>query len=118
MALYSELPVYKATYDLMLLLFQFTKEFNKEYKYTIGESIKKEMLELMTNVYRANSGLNTASLYIQRARENCEAVRLFIRLLKDLHQVTIKKFAQLSIQIESVSRQLAGWQKSTERRVG
>ena len=41
MALYSELPVYKATYDLLLGIFQFTKEFGKEYKYTVGESLKK-----------------------------------------------------------------------------
>ena len=46
MAQYNELPVYKATYDLLLAIFQFTKEFNKEYKYTVGESLKKETIEL------------------------------------------------------------------------
>jgi len=43
MAQYSELPVCKATYDLLLAIFQFTKGFSKEYKYTVGESLKKEM---------------------------------------------------------------------------
>ena len=42
MALYSELPLYKATYDLLLAIFRFTKDFGKEYKYTVGESLKKE----------------------------------------------------------------------------
>jgi hypothetical protein len=32
MAYYNELPVYKATYDLLLAIFQFTKNFSKEYK--------------------------------------------------------------------------------------
>ena len=41
MALHSELPVYKATYDLLLAIFRFTKDFGKEYKYTVGESLKK-----------------------------------------------------------------------------
>ncbi len=41
MAIDDELPVYKATYDLLLAIFQFTKEFSKEYKYTVGESLKK-----------------------------------------------------------------------------
>jgi len=40
MATYDELPVYKATYDLLLEMFCFTKDFNKEFKYTVGESIK------------------------------------------------------------------------------
>ena len=45
MALYSELPVYKATYDLLLAIFRFTKDFGKDYKYTVGESLKKETIE-------------------------------------------------------------------------
>ena len=49
MALYDELPVYKASYDLLLEIFKFTKNFTKEYKYTVGESLKKEMLELITD---------------------------------------------------------------------
>ena len=40
MAYYNELPVYKATYDLLLAIFQFTKNFSKEYKYTVGERVK------------------------------------------------------------------------------
>jgi len=54
MALYSELPVYKATYDLLLAIFRFTKDFVKEYKCTVGESLKKETIELLTLIYRAN----------------------------------------------------------------
>jgi len=42
MATYNELPVFKATYDLLLEMFRFTKDFSKEYKYTVGESLKKE----------------------------------------------------------------------------
>jgi len=42
MALYNEFPVYKATYDLLLAIFGFTKDFGKEYKYTVSESLKKE----------------------------------------------------------------------------
>jgi len=54
MAYYDELPVYKAYYDLLLEIFRFTKDFTKEYKYTVGESLKKETLELITLIYRAN----------------------------------------------------------------
>jgi hypothetical protein len=55
MAKYDELPVYKASYDLLLEIFRFTKEFNREFKYTVGESLKNETLELITLIYRANS---------------------------------------------------------------
>ncbi len=38
MGLPQELPVYKSSYDLLTEIFRFTKEFSKEYKYTVGES--------------------------------------------------------------------------------
>jgi hypothetical protein len=53
MALYIELTVYKATYDLLLGIFRFTKDLGKGYKYTVGESLKKETIELLTLIYRA-----------------------------------------------------------------
>jgi len=58
MAQYDELPVYKAKYDLLLEIFRFTKDFSKEYKYTVGESLKKETIELITLIYRANSRID------------------------------------------------------------
>lgn len=68
MAQYNELPVYKATYDLLLAIFQFTKDFSKEYKYTVGESLKKETIELLTLIYRANTRHQKADV-LQMARE-------------------------------------------------
>jgi len=42
-----------------------------------------------------------------------ETIRLFLRLLKDLRQVNLKKFVDLNEKIESVSKQLSAWQKNT-----
>lgn len=116
MALYSELPVYKATYDLLLGIFKFTKEFGKEYKYTVGESIKKETIELLTLIYRANTRTDKQAV-LQEARERIEVIRLFIRLMKDMQQVSLKQFVHINEHIENVSKQLAGWQKSMKLQV-
>jgi len=59
LALFSDLPVYKATYDLLLSIFRFTKDFSKEYKYTFGEIIKFEIIELITITYRSNGSTDT-----------------------------------------------------------
>jgi hypothetical protein len=112
MALYSELPVYKATYDLLLDIFRFTKNFGKEYKYTVGESLKKETLELLTLIYRANVRRDKQDV-LQEARERIEVIRLFIRVMKDMRQVSLKQFVQINTSIESVSKQLSGWQRAS-----
>ncbi|MFA5742921.1 MAG: hypothetical protein WC921_02950 [Candidatus Paceibacterota bacterium] len=50
MAIYLHLPVYKASYDLLLEMFKSIKDFDREYKYTLGENMKKEAMELVTNI--------------------------------------------------------------------
>jgi len=35
----------------LLAIFRFTKDFVKEHKYTVGESLKKETIELLTLIY-------------------------------------------------------------------
>lgn len=111
MATYNHLPVYKVSYDLLVELFHFVKGFTREYKFTLGESMKKEVMEMITNIYRANSARNKGPL-IQAARENVETIRLFLRLTYDLKQITIEKFVSLNEKIESISKQLTAWQKS------
>ena len=100
MSLHYDLPVYKASYDLLLEIFKFTKDFSKEYKYTIGEKLKNETTDLITNIYRANSVYQKKEI-IQKAREHTEVIRLFMRLLKDLHEVNIKKFVTINEKIEN-----------------
>jgi hypothetical protein len=111
MSTYDNLPVYKASYDLLVELFCFTKNFSREYKFTLGESIKNETIDMITNIYRANSTRDREET-IQSARENVETIRLFLRLLKDLRQVNLEKFVRLNGKIESVSKQLSAWQRS------
>ena len=76
MARYNELPVYKASYDLLLEIFRFTKNISKEFKYTVGESLKKETTKLITLIYRANSKKDKYDV-IQEARERIEIIRLY-----------------------------------------
>lgn len=37
MATYDNLPVYKASCDLLVEIFKFTQNFSREYKFTLGE---------------------------------------------------------------------------------
>ncbi len=110
MSIYSSLSVYKDSYDLLLRLIVLTKNFDREYKFTIGEDIKKEAMEMIKNIYRANSSASRQQL-IQAARENIEMIRLDLRVLQDLKQLNLKKFVFLNEKIEAVSKQLVAWKK-------
>jgi len=47
MAIYTFLPVYKESYDLIIEIFLAVKEFNREYKYTFWERSRKGPESLM-----------------------------------------------------------------------
>lgn len=111
MGLYDQLPVYRASYELLVSIFDFSRNFTREYKYTIGEKLKNETVDLITHIYRANSRQEKRPV-LQQARENVEVIRLYMRLLRDLQQVSIRQFVDINEKIEDVSRQLTGWQKS------
>jgi hypothetical protein len=70
---------------LLLAIFQFTKEFSEEYKYTFGESLKKEIIELLTLIYRANSMHQKADV-LQMAREQLKVILLLFRVMKDMNK--------------------------------
>jgi len=102
------LPVYKQSYDLLLDIFKLTKDFSREYKYTIGEELKKEIVAMVINIYRAN-GTSYRVKYISAAKENMEVIRLLVRLVRDLQQIKISRIAKISSKIEELSKQLTAW---------
>ncbi len=88
MAQYSDLPVYKASYDMLVEMFVLIRNFGREYKYSVGDSLKKEGIAMITLIYRANSREDKAGA-LAEAREHIEVIRLLIRVMKDLHQYQI-----------------------------
>ncbi|MDD3303242.1 MAG: four helix bundle protein [Candidatus Gracilibacteria bacterium] len=112
MTTYDNLPLYKTSYDLLLQIFEIVKKFEKQYKYTLGDKIKNEIIDLITSVYRANSSFDERLKNIKKAREQVEVLKLYVRLSKDLKILSIQKFADLSVNVESLSKQLFSWEKS------
>jgi len=50
-------------------------------------------------------------IHIDVARENVEMIRLFIRLMQDFGQLSLKTFVEINQAIEEVSKQLTAWEK-------
>ena len=108
MALYSELPVYKDTYQLLLKFVSMSVTWQRDYRYTIGQELKKEVMDLLVLIYRTNSTREKAPI-LAEARESMERVKIYVRLLRDLHQIGTDKYATLADEMGSISKQLAKW---------
>lgn len=114
MANYDNLPVYKASYDLLVYVFRVGRNMERDYRYTLGETLKKEISGVLVLIYKANSSVNKEAFIVQ-AREEIVVVKLQLRLLCDLKQISVKAYAHASLLAESVSKQLAAWQKAQQR---
>ncbi|WP_133130261.1 four helix bundle protein [Legionella yabuuchiae] len=62
MALYTELPVYKDAYQLVLKVFEVSRDFPREHKYSLGQDMKRDALHLLRCIYRANKHQNRLDL--------------------------------------------------------
>lgn len=83
MALYYDLPVYRDTYRLILKIFECTKDFSKEYKYTLGQDMKRDALQLVQSIYRANKNTNKKE-HLDTFMDDFELLKLEIRLCSDI----------------------------------
>ena len=113
MAQYEHLPIYKQTYDILLRTLEATKDFPREYKFTLGEKLKNELLEVIVLIYRANSAINKKQ-HIESILERIQAVQLLLRLSHDMKILTRRNYAALSQMTDSLGKQAQGWLKSSE----
>ena len=111
MALYTELPVYRDSYTLILKVFEYTKEFDKEYKYTLGQDMKRDALRLIRNLYRANKTTSKVA-HLEVFLDELELLKLEIRLCVDMKLLPMKKQAVLSGLVERISKQAIGWRNA------
>ena len=112
MARYNELPVFKDMYALTLLLFEYTQDFSREYKYTIGQDIKRDALQLIRSIYRANKA-SAKREHLERFMDEFELLQLELRLCVDLKIISIKKQANLSVLMDSIGKQITGWRNAS-----
>ena len=112
MAQYQHLPIYKQTYDILLRTMVVTKEFLREYKYTLGQKIKDELIELVVIIYRANSAADKGR-HIESIVERVQAIQLMMRLSHDMKILSRRHYAALSEMTDSLAKQAQGWLRSS-----
>ncbi len=81
MALYQDLPVFRDVYRLTLRVHQLTQSFSREFKYTLGQDMKRDCLGLLRSIYRANRSRDKAHL-LDAFLDDFELLKLEVRTHK------------------------------------
>ena len=78
MALYYDLKVFKDVYQLILKIFEYTKDFSREYKYTLCQDMKRDAIVLIRSIYRANKAKSKTE-YLETFLDDFEILKLEVR---------------------------------------
>ena len=92
-------------------MYELTKEFPREYKYTLGQDMKHDAMLLVRSIYRANRSKEKTQ-YLEEYLDNFEILKLQIRLCVDMKIISIKKQSKTAFLLESIGKQITGWKSS------
>jgi hypothetical protein len=107
------LPIYIDTYKLILLIFDRTSNFGREYKYTLGQDMKRDGINLVRSIYRANRSKEKRQ-YLEEFLDNFEILKLEVRLCKDLKLISTKQLAEISKMLDIIGKQATAWKNSSK----
>jgi len=116
MARYEHIKIFQCAYLLTLEVYKTTKNFSKEYKYTLAEKLKNIAHELLDLIMQTNTlpdkEKSKLFLLIDFKKEN---LRIYLRIACDLKIISGGRLGELNTKIEEIGRQLGGWQKWTAK---
>ena len=107
----ENLPVFKLIYDLLLRVFNEAQKMTKDFRYTIGENLKTNLLRIVVCIYHANDEkeISKKITHIADAIDKLLEVKLLVRILHDCKQISLKKYALLCEQIVVAEKHLKNW---------
>ena len=112
MALYQDLPVFADVYRLTLKIFEVTADFPREYKFTLGQDMKRDALVLLRSIYRINKARDKVT-HLEGFLDEFELLKLEIRLSADLKILPLRKQAHLAELTDTIGRQITGWRNAS-----
>lgn len=108
MAKYHHLPIFKTTYDLLIELMHATKDFPREFKFSLGEKIQAHIVDLLVDIYRANSARDKVT-FITSILEHVQFLDLFLRVSFDLKILPQARYCAFIEKTSSIAKQSQGW---------
>jgi hypothetical protein len=111
MALHSELPIYRATYELTMLIKQLVSNFRRNFR-SHGQKLDDECLELIVQIYRANAARDKRQ-HLSLLIERLQVVNTLLRLSSDLHLISKAQFAKAIELTGKVGKQATGWRNAS-----
>lgn len=111
----DNVQVYKDAFDLLVFVYNSSRNVNREYRYTLFEEMKHTLQNMMTAIYEARK-TTPRSLLLVEALHYCYEAKVLYRVMDELHLLKDWHCAMYIRQLASISKQLTAWQKYERRK--
>jgi len=109
----TDIPITKELYELYKLFYIYSATFPKKDRYTLGAKCETYIIATLELLLEASCIHKGKKLdLIKKANIKFDALKIFIRLLKDLNIIDIKKYLKLQEKIQEIGKMLGGWHRS------
>lgn len=109
----AEIPIIRKTYELYKTFYGYLLLFPKRDKYTLGSKCETYIIAVLELLLEAGSAAKMEkSALVKKASVKFDALKIFIRIAKDLKCLDNKKYLELQTHLQEIGQQLGGWQKS------
>jgi hypothetical protein len=105
MTAYTNLPVFRSSYDLMIEVFNLCGSLPKDDRHTVGERLKNTCMDLNLGICEAHAS-DDKSEALGRCRRYVMEIQLYLRMLFDLGRLSVERYAALSEQVEETKREI------------
>ena len=103
------------TYDLIRWLMPTISKFPKCKRYTLGQRIEDNILDILALLLEANYSKEKLNI-LKHANLKLEVFRHLIRLSYDLRFINIRRYELISKETNEIGRLIGGWIKQQSAR--
>jgi hypothetical protein len=111
MANHTTLPIYAEAYKLLKTIVETTKNMPREFKQSIGSTLRDECVQIAILIFRANVAADKSN-HLIRLVERLGACELLLRLSRDMRLISTGQYANLIQLTSSIGKQANGWRRS------
>ena len=105
----NKLIIYQKTYEFLLELYNLVRQFPKSEKYVLGQRLENTTISIIENVIEANMRIEKDKLpFLITANVELEKLRIYLKLSKDLHFLSIEQHKRMDSKLGEIGRLLGG----------
>ncbi|HEY4694827.1 MAG TPA: diversity-generating retroelement protein Avd [Candidatus Nanoarchaeia archaeon] len=111
----SDVPIFQKLYDFYKELYLAQNKFPKAHKYTLGQTLSNNSLELFELLFLAGRRQEQKLDLLEKADAKLESLKTLLRLAKDTQCIDNNKYLQLESFLQEIGKMLGGWIRHTKQ---